>query len=84
MILIFDIDGTLTTSGDTPNEPVIARLREEAEKGERIFIVSGRAVARLDETKAWLAENEIPYEAIYLQDFSEDSSLPVIEAFKAY
>ena len=84
MILIFDIDGTLTTSGDTPNEPVIARLREEAEKGERIFIVSGRAVARMDETKAWLAENEIPYEAIYLQDFSEDSSLPVIEAFKAY
>jgi HK97 family phage prohead protease len=84
VILIFDIDGTLTTSGDTPNEPVIARLREEAEKGERIFIVSGRAVARLDETKAWLAENEIPYEAIYLQDFSEDSSLPVIEAFKAY
>jgi HK97 family phage prohead protease len=84
VILIFDIDGTLTTSGDTPNEPVIARLREEAEKGERIFIVSGRAVARLDETKAWLAENEIPYEAIYLQDFSEDSSLPVIEAFKAF
>ncbi len=84
MILIFDIDGTLTTSGNTPNEPVIARLREEAEKGERIFIVSGRAVARLDETKAWLAENEIPYEAIYLQDFSEDSSLPVIEAFKAF
>ena len=84
MILIFDIDGTLTTSGDTLNEPVIARLREEAEKGERIFIVSGRAVARLDETKAWLAENEIPYEAIYLQDFSEDLSLPVIEAFKAY
>lgn len=84
MILIFDIDGTLTTSGDTPNEPVIARLREEAEKGERIFIVSGRAVARMDETKAWLAENEIPYEAIYLQDFSEDSSLPVIEAFKAF
>jgi HK97 family phage prohead protease len=84
VILIFDIDGTLTTSGDTPNEPVIARLREEAEKGERIFIVSGRAVARMDETKAWLAENEIPYEAIYLQDFSEDSSLPVIEAFKAY
>jgi HK97 family phage prohead protease len=84
VILIFDIDGTLTTSGNTPNEPVIARLREEAEKGERIFIVSGRAVARLDETKAWLAENEIPYEAIYLQDFSEDSSLPVIEAFKAF
>ena len=84
MILIFDIDGTLTTSGDTPNEPVIARLREEAEKGERIFIVSGRAVARMDETKAWLAENEIPYEAIYLQDFSEDSSLAVIEAFKAF
>lgn len=84
MILIFDIDGTLTTSGDTPNEPVIARLREEAEKGERIFIVSGRLAARMDETKAWLSENEIPYEAIYLQDFSEDSSLAVIEAFKAF
>ena len=84
MILIFDIDGTLTTSGNTPNEPVIARLREEAEKGERIFIVSGRLAARMDETKAWLSENKIPYEAIYLQDFSEDSSLAVIEAFKAF
>jgi len=84
VILIFDIDGTLTTSGDTPNEPVIARLREEAEKGERIFIVSGRLAARMDETKAWLSENKIPYEAIYLQDFSEDSSLAVIEAFKAF
>jgi len=84
VILIFDIDGTLTTSGDTPNEPVIARLREEAEKGERIFIVSGRLAARMEETKSWLSENEIPYEAIYLQDFSEDSSLPVIEAFKAF
>ena len=84
MILIFDIDGTLTTSGDTPNEPVIARLREEAEKGERIFIVSGRLAARTEETKAWLSENEIPYEQIYLQDFSDESSLAVIEAFKAF
>lgn len=84
MILIFDIDGTLTTSGDTPNAPVIARLREEAEKGERIFIVSGRAVARKDESHKWLVDNGIPHEAMYFQDFSEDSSLPVIEAFKAY
>ena len=84
MILIFDIDGTLTTSGDTPNEPVIARLREEAEKGERIFIVSGRPVARRDESHKWLLDNDIPHEEMYFQDFSEDSSLPVIEAFKAY
>lgn len=84
MIIILDIDGTLTTSGDTPNVPVIERVREEAEKGERIFIVSGRRISRLEETRAWLRENEVPFEEIYLQDFSEESSPAVIEAFKAY
>ena len=84
MIIILDIDGTLTTSGDTPNLPVIERIREESKKRERIFIVSGRSIARLDETRAWLGENEVPYEEIYLQDFSEDSNPAVIEAFKAY
>ena len=55
-----------------------------ADEGVRVFIVSGRPASRLDETEAWLKENEVPYERIYLNDFSETPGPDVVEAFKAY
>ena len=85
MIEIYDIDGTLTTSGDTPRQPLIDYIRSDVQdEGVRIFIVSGRAVSRLEETEAWLKENEVPYDRIYLNDFSETPGPDVVEAFKAY
>ena len=85
MIEIYDIDGTLTTSGDTPRQPLIDYIRSDVQdEGVRIFIVSGRAVSRLEETEAWLKENDVPYDRIYLNDFSETPGPDVVEAFKAY
>jgi hypothetical protein len=54
------------------------------DEGVRIFIVSGRAISRLAETEKWLRDNGVPYEQIYLNDFSETPGPNVIEAFKAY
>ena len=85
MIEIYDIDGTLTTSGDTPRQDLIDYIKSDVQdEGVRIFIVSGRAVSRLEETEAWLKENEVPYDRIYLNDFSETPGPDVVEAFKAY
>ena len=83
-IEIFDIDGTLTTSGDTPREDLIAYLKKDEEEGNRIIIVSGRAISRLAETERWLEENGVPYSEIYLNDFSETPGPNVVEAFKAF
>lgn len=83
-IEIFDIDGTLTTSGDTPREDLIAYLKKDEEEGNRIIIVSGRAISRLAETKRWLEENGVPYSEIHLNDFSETPGPNVVEAFKAF
>ena len=85
MIEIYDIDNTLTTSGDTPRQPLIDYIKSDVQDhGVRIFIVSGRVISRLEETEAWLKENGVPYERIYLNDFSETPGPNVIEAFKAY
>ena len=85
MIEIYDIDGTLTTSGDTPRQPLIDYIKSDVQdEGVRIFIVSGRAISRLEETEAWPKENEVPYDRIYLNDFSETPGPDVVEAFKAY
>jgi len=83
-IEIFDIDGTLTTSGDTPREDLIAYLKKDEEEGNRIIIVSGRAISRLAETERWLEENGVPYSEIHLNDFSETPGPNVVEAFKAF
>ena len=70
MFEIYDIDGTLTTSGDTPNVSVIDYMRSDAaDSGTKFIIVSARPIARLDETKAWLDANNVPYEQLYLNDF---------------
>ena len=85
MIEIYDIDGTLTTSGDIPRQDLIDYIKSDVQdEGVRIFIVSGRAISRLEETEAWLKENEVPYDRIYLNDFSETPGPDVVEAFKAY
>jgi HK97 family phage prohead protease len=85
VIEIYDIDGTLTTSGDTPRQELIDYIRSDVQDyGVRIIIVSGRPVSRLEETKQWLEDNGVPYEEIYLNDFSETPGPNVIEAFKAY
>ncbi len=86
MIEIYDIDGTLTLpDSEEPREDLIAYVKKGvADHGVKILIVTGRPVRRRAETEKWLEENGVPFDAIYLQDFSDESSPEVIEAFKAF
>ncbi len=82
--IITDIDGTLTTTGDTPRQPLIDWLKSRVQDyGAEVIVVSARNIDRLAETEEWLAANGVPYKEIYLQDFGE-SNPAVNEAFKAY
>lgn len=85
MFVIFDIDGTLTTTGDEPRQDVIDALKADVQdNATEILIVSGRPVSRLEESQKFLEDNGIPFSAIYLQDFNEQSAPDVAEAFKAF
>ena len=82
--IITDIDGTLTTTGDSPNQPYIDWLKSQVNDfGYDVIVVSARNIDRLAETQRWLDDNFVPYEQVYLQDFGE-SNPAVNEAFKAY
>lgn len=82
--IITDIDGTLTTSGDTPRQDYIDWLKTRVQDfAAEVIVVSARNIDRLAETEKWLESNGVPYSQIYLQDFGE-SNPAVNEAFKAY
>lgn len=67
---IIDIDGTLTTTGDTPNLPMIQYVKEdEQQEGTDFIVVSARPISRLAETEKWLADQGVEYEEIHLNDF---------------
>jgi HK97 family phage portal protein len=80
-IIISDIDGTLTTSdgSDKVNEAVAEYLRRKSEN-HSIYIVSARSAKRLEETRAWLEENDIPHDEVFLSDFPAGAGLQ----FKKY
>jgi len=83
--IITDIDGTLTTTGDTPNQPYIDWLNEQVMSGEeQVIVVSARSIDRLQETRAWLQENKVAgVEAVHLNDF-EGTPFATGLAFKEY
>ena len=82
--IITDIDGTLTTSGDTPRQDYIDWLKTRVQDfAAEVIVVSARNIDRLAESEKWLETNGVPYSQIYLQDFGE-SNPAVNEAFKAY
>jgi len=75
-IIVCDIDGTLTTQdgSDEENEAVVSYLQQKSDN-HRIFIVSARSIKRLDETRAWLEENDVPHDELYLSDFPAGAGL---------
>mgnify|MGYP003337360025 CR=1 FL=1 len=83
-IIITDIDGTLTTTGDTPRQDFIDWLKMEAEDDNQVIVVSARPISRLDETRRWLNENGVPHSQIHLNDFSETPGPNVALEFKRY
>jgi len=69
--IITDIDGTLTTTGNTPRQDYIDWLNARVMSGDySIFVVSARPISRLEETRAWLQEHGVAgVEDVYLNDF---------------
>lgn len=82
--IITDIDGTLTTSGDNPRQDYIDWLKAEAADDKGVIVVSARPISRLDETRAWLNEHDVPHAQIHLNDFSETPGPNVALEFKRY
>ena len=83
--IITDIDGTLTTTGNTPRTDYIDYLKFEAAAGIKIIIVSARPVSRLDETRKWLNDNNVPHSEVHLNDFPGAGQGPNVGlAFKKY
>jgi len=82
--LIVDIDGTLTTTGNTPRTDFIDYLRSEAADGKEIIIVSARPISRLAETRDWLNANNVPHAQVHLNDFSTTPGPNVGLEFKKY
>lgn len=83
--LIVDIDGTLTTTGNTPRQDFIDWLKSYvADQEDQVIIVSARPISRLDETRRWLNENQVPHAQVHLNDFSETSGPNVGLEFKKY
>jgi len=80
-IIVCDIDGTLTIhdGSDQVNEAVAGYLQQKSDT-HRIFIVSARSIKRLEETRQWLEENDIPHDALHLSDFPVGAGLQ----FKKY
>ena len=83
--IITDVDGTLTATGDTPNESVIKYLNDEVMSGEaQLIVVSARSIDRLEETRAWLQENGVAgVEHVYLNDF-DGAPFATGNAFKEF
>jgi len=83
--LIVDIDGTLTTTGNTPRQDFIDWLKTQVQDAEeQVIIVSARPVSRLAETRDWLNANHVPHTQVHLNDFSETPGPNVGISFKKY
>ena len=83
--LIVDIDGTLTTTGNTPRQDFIDWLKTQVQDTEeQVIIVSARPVSRLAETRDWLNANHVPHTQVHLNDFSETPGPNVGISFKKY
>ena len=68
--IITDIDGTLTTTGDTPRQDYIDWLNEQVtSEDKQVIVVSARPISRLDETRTWLNDNNVPHTQVHLNDF---------------
>ena len=86
--VIVDVDGTLAIMNgrgpfewtkvyqDMVNEPVADLVRRLKTSGLSVIIVTGRDGSALEDTKKWLNDNSIPFDAIYsrpAKNFEKDS-----------
>lgn len=81
-VIIVDIDDTIVKNGKPMNKTI--EYIDEKKDDYRIVIISGRPIARLEETKKELQDLGVYYDEIYLQDFAEKTSGEVGKKFKEY
>jgi uncharacterized HAD superfamily protein len=96
--IICDIDGTLADLGkrspfdyenvdrDEVKHAVAEAVRVFHNAGYKIILFSGREDVAMKKTKAWLAVNEIPYDALYMRkanDYRKDAIIK-LELYEAY
>lgn len=80
-----------------PFPNVVAKLKEEKDKGRNIVILTARSSYYRQETKSWLNNHGIPYDALYMRhagderkdkkvkkELLEKDVLPNFEVKKAY
>lgn len=82
--IIADMDGTLAIicgrnpyaaehcERDLPNEPIIDIVRQYAQIGVKIIIVSGRKDTHKPQTENWLKANNVPYDLILMRKGNDD------------
>lgn len=63
-------DAMATTA---PIAPVVKLLRHLKAQGEKIVLCSGRPAGWQDRTEAWLRQEGVDYDAIYLRQADEDA-----------
>jgi hypothetical protein len=68
------LEFSMACQGDGPIEGVIKTVKL-LYPTNRIAICSGRDISALDKTITWLAESEVPYDEIYLCDYSVDKTI---------
>lgn len=88
LAILCDLDGTLAyLNGRNPydasscvddilNEPIAHIVRTYAAAGVKVILVSGREARYRKPTEHWLAEHEIPYDALFMRrtrDFRKDA-----------
>ena len=87
--VIVDVDGTLAIMNgrgpfewtkvyqDMVNEPVADLVRRLKTSGLSVIIVTGRDGVALEDTKKWLNDNSIPFDAIFSRP-ARNSSISLI------
>lgn len=80
-VIVCDIEDVLTVGKDSDevNPAVVDYLRRKSDD-HRIVIVSARSAKRMEETREWIEDNDVPCDVIHLSDFPAGAGLQ----FKKY
>ena len=65
---------------DTPIQPVIDAIRALKEGGWTTVIMTGRGAQNKEVTQKWLADNGVPYDAIYTRAFKDYRRDDIVKA----
>lgn len=62
-----------------PFEEIVDKVKKAKEKGRDVVILTARSAHYRKETKEWLHNNNIPYDALYMRDMDDDRRDKVVK-----